>query len=58
MSRIITLSCFRELEEQLEIKGRQGELSKRLKNVMLLTAAFGAVHQAVQAENMLECMPM
>jgi len=40
------------------MKGRQGELSKRLKNVMLLTAAFGAVHQAVQAENMLECIPM
>jgi hypothetical protein len=29
-----------------------------MKNVLLLTAAFGAVHQAVQAENRLECLPM
>jgi hypothetical protein len=41
-----------------EYSTRVGEYSRRMKNVLLLTAAFGAVHQAVQAENMLECLPM
>jgi hypothetical protein len=41
-----------------EYSSRVGEYSRRMKNVLLLTAAFGAVHQAVQAENMLECLPM
>jgi hypothetical protein len=44
--------------EREEGSSRSMEYSRRVKNILLLTAAFGAVHQAVQAENVLECLPM
>ena len=37
---------------------QKDQLGRRVKNALLLTAAFGAVHQALQPEMVMGCVPM
>ena len=37
---------------------KKNQLGRRVKNALLLTAAFGAVHQAIQSEVVMDCVPM
>ena len=37
---------------------KKNQLGRRVKNALLLTAAFGAVHQAIQSEMVMDCVPM
>ena len=41
---------MKEKEEELLTREQKDQMGKRLKNALLLTAAFGAVHQAIQSE--------
>ena len=36
----------------------KSEMGRKVKNVLLLTAAFGAVHTAMQQDMVMGCMPM
>ena len=49
---------LRDKENILVRKHAQDQLGRKLKNTLLLTAAFGAVHQAIQQEMVTSCIPM
>ena len=48
----------KEKEEELLISEQKDQMGRRVKNALLLTAAFGAVHQAIQPELVMGCVPM
>ena len=37
---------------------QKNEIGRKLKNTLLLTAAFGAVHTAIQQDLVMGCIPM
>ena len=48
----------KEKEDELLTREQKDQLGRRVKNALLLTAAFGAVHQAIQPELVMGCVPM
>ena len=48
----------KEKEVELLTREQRDQLGRRVKNALLLTAAFGAVHQAIQPELVMGCVPM
>ena len=48
----------KEKDHLLVTTERKNQLGRRVKNALLLTAAFGAVHQAIQSEMVMDCVPM
>ena len=48
----------KEKENLLVSREQKDQLGRRVKNALLLTAAFGAVHQAIGQEMVMGCMPM
>ena len=48
----------REKENLLVTREQKDQLGRRVKNALLLTAAFGAVHQAIQQDMVMGCIPM
>ena len=49
---------WKEKEDELLTREQRDTLGRRVKNALLLTAAFGAVHQAIQPELVMGCVPM
>ena len=49
---------WKEKEDELLTREQKDQLGRRVKNALLLTAAFGAVHQAIQPELVMGCVPM
>ena len=48
----------KEKQDELLTREQKDQLGRRVKNALLLTAAFGAVHQAIQQELVMGCVPM
>ena len=48
----------KEKEDELLTREQKAQFGRRVKNALLLTAAFGAVHQAIQPELVMGCVPM
>ena len=48
----------KEKEDELLTREQKDQLARRVKNALLLTAAFGAVHRAIQPELLMGCVPM
>ena len=48
----------KEKEDILIRRDKQDNFGRRLKNTLLLTAAFGVVHQAIQQDVATSCIPM
>ena len=48
----------KEKEDELLTREQKDPLGRRVKNALLLTAAFGAVHQAIHPELVIGCVPM
>ena len=44
--------------EEFLTREKKDQLGRRVKNALLLTAAFGAVHHAIQPELVMGCVPM
>ena len=49
---------IQEKDHLLVIRDQKDQLGRKVKNALLLTAAFGAVHQAIGQEMVMGCMPM
>ena len=48
----------RDTERILVQRDARDQLGRKFKNTLLLTAAFGAVHQAIHQEMVTSCIPM
>ena len=48
----------KEKQDELLTREQTNQFGRRVKNALLLTAAFGAVHQAIQPELLIGCVPM
>ena len=51
-------TLFFSLQDLISLASCSSQVGRRLKSALLLTAAFGAAHTALQSELALECLPM
>ena len=58
IARVKAEEKVKEKEYELLTREQKAQFGRRVKNALLLTAAFGAVHQAIQPELVMGCVPM
>ena len=58
MSRMVAEERVKEKERMICVNKQKHDIGRKVKNTLLLTAAFGAVHQAIKQEMVVNILPI